>query len=128
MATTTTNLELTLPAGTENVSRQIINTNMQKIDTAFGELDDRQVQVRTATGTVSSVAALANADVSCSISSAFTNGADTYFICNNSSSVINPICLMSWTDNTHPNIRVFNYSNNALSNISVTIKILGVKA
>ena len=32
MATTTTNLGLTLPTGTEHVSRQIINNNMQLID------------------------------------------------------------------------------------------------
>jgi len=38
MATSTTNLGLTLPVGTENVSRQVINTNMSTIDTAIGAL------------------------------------------------------------------------------------------
>ena len=37
MATSTPNLGLTLPIGTEKVSRQIINENMVKIDTAFGD-------------------------------------------------------------------------------------------
>lgn len=36
MATATPNINLTLPAGTENVSRAILNSNFQKIDTAFG--------------------------------------------------------------------------------------------
>ena len=35
MATTTTNLGLTLPIGSEKVSRQIINENNTKIDNAF---------------------------------------------------------------------------------------------
>ena len=39
MATTTTNLGLILPIGTENVSRQIINNNMQAIDDKFGNVD-----------------------------------------------------------------------------------------
>ena len=39
MATTTPNIGLTLPIGTENVSRQIINTNNTKIDTAIGTLN-----------------------------------------------------------------------------------------
>lgn len=38
MATQTPNLGLTLPIGTENVSRQVINTNNTKIDTAFGAI------------------------------------------------------------------------------------------
>lgn len=41
MATTTPNLGLTLPTGTEKVSRQIINDNMQLIDTAVGEVDTK---------------------------------------------------------------------------------------
>ena len=36
MSSTTPNLELILPIGTENVSRQIINENNMKIDSAFG--------------------------------------------------------------------------------------------
>lgn len=38
MATTTTNLGLVLPVGTENVSRQIINDNNSIIDSAIGEV------------------------------------------------------------------------------------------
>ena len=40
MATTTTNLGLTLPVGTEKVSRQIINDNMQVIDNQCVNLND----------------------------------------------------------------------------------------
>ena len=39
MATYTPNLNLTLPAGTENVSRQVINDNMTAIDNAYGTLE-----------------------------------------------------------------------------------------
>ena len=39
MATTTPNIGLTLPTGAENVSRQIINDNNTKIDTAIGTLN-----------------------------------------------------------------------------------------
>lgn len=45
MATTTPNLGLTIPTGAEHVSRQIINENMQKIDTAVGD-------IQTITGTM----------------------------------------------------------------------------
>jgi hypothetical protein len=38
LATTTTRLELTKPAGTENVSRKIINDNYDKIDAAVATL------------------------------------------------------------------------------------------
>lgn len=37
MATTTPNIGLTLPVGTENVSRQVINGNWSLIDTEFGK-------------------------------------------------------------------------------------------
>lgn len=40
MSTTTPNLNLVLPEGSENVSRSIINTNNQAIDSAFGDLQD----------------------------------------------------------------------------------------
>lgn len=39
MASTTPNIGLTLPTGAENVSRQIINDNNTKIDTAIGTLN-----------------------------------------------------------------------------------------
>ena len=38
MSSSTPNIGLTLPIGTEHVSRQIINDNMTKIDTAFGNM------------------------------------------------------------------------------------------
>lgn len=41
MSSQTTNIGLTLPAGSENVSRLIINENYTKIDTAVGELNER---------------------------------------------------------------------------------------
>lgn len=40
MATTTTNLKLTKPAGTEKPDISVINGNMDKIDTAFGDMQD----------------------------------------------------------------------------------------
>ena len=48
MASSTTNLDLTLPVGGENVSRQIINANNVKIDEAVGAVPsgtDLQSQV-----------------------------------------------------------------------------------
>lgn len=39
MASQTANLGLTLPVGSENVSRQVINDNMTLIDTAYGALN-----------------------------------------------------------------------------------------
>ena len=47
MATQTTNLGLTLPEGTENVSRTVINTNNELIDAAFGGV--RQLPAVTST-------------------------------------------------------------------------------
>ncbi len=43
MATTTTNLELILPEGTENISRSVLNTNFFIIDEAFGDLPNDPV-------------------------------------------------------------------------------------
>jgi hypothetical protein len=48
MASSTPNINLTLPVGSENVSRQIINDNNTKIDTAIGAVppgNDLQSQV-----------------------------------------------------------------------------------
>lgn len=42
MATQTTNLGLTLPIGTEQVSRQVINDNMTAIDNAVGAVPSGQ--------------------------------------------------------------------------------------
>lgn len=42
MATTTPNIGLTLPAGTENVSRQVINGNWELIDTEIGKRKEIQ--------------------------------------------------------------------------------------
>ena len=42
MATTTPNIGLTLPVGTEKVSRQIINQNMSKIDEKVGAVPNGQ--------------------------------------------------------------------------------------
>ena len=41
MATTTPNLGLVLPVGSENVSRLIINGNNSAIDTAYGQMDTK---------------------------------------------------------------------------------------
>ena len=41
MASTTPNIGLTLPTGAEKVSRQIINDNNTKIDTAIGTLNSK---------------------------------------------------------------------------------------
>lgn len=53
MATTTTNLGLVLPVGSENVSRQIINENNTKIDTAIGQINARKYPIRNVPTTVS---------------------------------------------------------------------------
>lgn len=42
MASSTPNINLTLPVGSEHVSRQIINDNFTKIDTAIGALPSGQ--------------------------------------------------------------------------------------
>ena len=44
MATSTTNLNLTLPSGNENVSRQTLNENFTKIDNAVGTLDETKYE------------------------------------------------------------------------------------
>lgn len=44
MATSTTNLNLTLPSGNENVSRQALNDNFSKIDNAVGSLDETKYE------------------------------------------------------------------------------------
>lgn len=49
MATTTPNIGLTLPVGTENVSRQVINGNWNLIDTEFG----KRKEVKSGTVTIS---------------------------------------------------------------------------
>ena len=41
MSSQTPNINLTLPTGAENVSRQIINDNNTKIDTAIGTLNSK---------------------------------------------------------------------------------------
>ena len=43
MATTTPNLGLTLPIGSEKVSRQILNGNFSLIDTAYGTLNSNML-------------------------------------------------------------------------------------
>lgn len=55
MASTTPNIGLTLPTGAEKVSRQIINNNNTKIDTAIGTLNGKILnrQNRTYVSTVS---------------------------------------------------------------------------
>ena len=53
MSTQTPNIGLTLPIGTEHVSRAIINQNMTKIDTAFGNMSRatmRTVAISVAVG------------------------------------------------------------------------------
>lgn len=47
MATTTTNIGLTLPASNENVSRQVINGNWELIDTAIGNRKVITTETRT---------------------------------------------------------------------------------
>ena len=47
MATYTPNLNLTLPAGTENVSRQVINDNNSAIDTAVGNNKEAIANIMT---------------------------------------------------------------------------------
>lgn len=47
MATTTPNIGLTLPLGTENVSRQVINANWTLIDTEFGNRKVITTETRT---------------------------------------------------------------------------------
>ena len=47
MASTTPNIGLTLPTGAENVSRQIINDNNTKIDTAIGTLNGKFTTIVT---------------------------------------------------------------------------------
>ena len=47
MASTTPNIGLTLPTGAENVSRQIINDNNTKIDTAIGTLNGKLIKTPT---------------------------------------------------------------------------------
>lgn len=47
MASTTPNIGLTLPTGTEKVSRQVINTNNTKIDTAIGTLNSNFMYIFT---------------------------------------------------------------------------------
>lgn len=62
MATTTPNIGLTLPVGTENVSRQVINGNWELIDAAFGarkEIKSGTVTIQipqsTSTGSLSRI-------------------------------------------------------------------------
>ena len=45
MATTTPNIGLTLPDGTENITRSIINGNNTLIDTAVGSLSDQMANL-----------------------------------------------------------------------------------
>lgn len=47
MATQTNNIGLTLPTGSENVSRQIVNENNTKIDTAIGDLSSLDTTEKT---------------------------------------------------------------------------------
>ena len=56
MASTTPNIGLTLPTGAEKVSRQIINDNNTKIDTAIGSLSEQMTNyVTTENQTMSNV-------------------------------------------------------------------------
>ena len=54
MATQTTNLGLTLPIGSEKVSRQIINQNNQLIDDFAGQTTSNFTTVNTAIGNINS--------------------------------------------------------------------------
>lgn len=84
MASSTTNLDLTLPVGGENVSRQIINANNMKIDEAVGAVPsgtDLQSQV---TALNSNLTVLDNDTVhlndSASAGGAFTDGTNSWGI------------------------------------------------
>ena len=57
MASTTTNIGLTLPASNENVSRQVINGNWTLIDTEFG----KRKEIKSASFNVSIPAVAQNA-------------------------------------------------------------------
>ena len=69
MASTTPNINLTLPTGAEKVSRQIINDNNTKIDTAIGTLNSNLapltngIQRITTSSTVSHTLTFSNGTV-----------------------------------------------------------------
>ena len=128
MATTTPNIGLTLPDGTENINRSVINGNNTLIDTAVGALNSNLIQVRTVNVSSMSLNPTDYTDTTGVLNSAFTNGANIFWLFNNQANLIFPICIKSWDDSTHVVLRVFNGSSQTLSNASASYKIFGIKA
>lgn len=94
MASSTTNLDLTLPVGGENVSRQIINANNVKIDEAVGAVPsgtDLQSQVNALNNNLTNK----NTFMPIQIGSLGTYADDTLYTAlkNNNSIVPNRMCL-----------------------------------
>lgn len=134
MATTTPNIGLTLPIGTENVSRQIINDNNTKIDTAIGTLNSKITNVDhakivfvSASVTIPTIAANAYASANVDVDyPAGTNGIKTIVPRYTSAGI--PIAGAYGVSGAPSGkqritIGVYNVTGAALSNVSATIDV-----
>ena len=96
--------------------------------TSLNDQIENKVQVRIVNGTVSSISGKGTADVEVTLNSAFTNEANHFWMFNNATNLIFPICIKSWTDSTHVSIRVMNSSSDALTNAAISYRLFGIKA
>ncbi len=85
----------------------------------------KNVQVRTASGSVPSISAKNSANVQLTLDSAFTNSPSVYIAVANSGSVTLPIAVAS-VNGTAIAIRVFNYGNSDSSATDRSFKVIGI--
>ena len=128
MATTTPNIGLTKPIGTENVNRSIINDNYDKIDAACGNTIELFKTIQY-TYTISSInagaaKAILRTDFDITVPSGYTPLMPSNYEIDDANMVIVSI---SPKVGTTPIMVVVNNSDNALTNVTVKIGLVFVK-
>ena len=99
MASSTTNLDLTLPVGGENVSRQIINANNVKIDEAVGPVPsgtDLQSQVTALNSNITTIHPTTELGTMSDLVSLINETASGLFVnCRIGATIVNKLCGVS---------------------------------
>lgn len=120
MATTTPNLGLTLPIGSEKVSRQILNGNFSLIDTAYGTLNSKMAKRNVIIAT--SLEIQANSAKRTETSYNVGTGILPYILGYNDSKWMNVTLTLMKTSNDKINVVAYNHNSSAVTiDIGATI-------
>jgi len=84
------------------------------------------VQFKTATGSITSIAANGYADVDVTLAAAFSGTPTLYLVQPTSSTTIIPLMVRSFSDSTHASVRLYNVGSSAATNYSFSIWIIAV--